>query len=79
MGETLSKADKRFCFLLFWCNLIRCHRHPVPFLNRDVFKVDKIPKAKMEKSLCVLVMQLSSPSLKKPGKEKKKTFFPALS
>lgn len=29
----------------------------------------------MEKSLCLLVIQLSSSSLKKSGKEKKKTFF----
>lgn len=40
MREALSNADKRLCFLLLWPILIRYAKHPIPYLNREAFKLD---------------------------------------
>lgn len=34
MGRALSDTDKRLGFLLLWPNLVRYHKHPIPYLNR---------------------------------------------
>lgn len=69
--STFKNTDKRFCFLLLWCNLISSHRHPVPFLNRDAFKVDKIwlqrNKAKRKKKKKTFFFLLSRSLVLKSG------------
>lgn len=79
MGEALSNTDKRFRFMLFWCNLIRYHRHSVSFLNRDAVKVDKIfqvPKAKADGKIFVFACDTAFfVQLKEIRQRKEKNFF----
>lgn len=79
-GSTFKQPDKRLLFLLLWPNLIRYHRHPIPYSNRGFQGRLGLPAThqnprQMEKSLVLFLIQLSSSSLKKSSKVKKKTFL----